>query len=253
MEAENAENARAVCVVIHGMAEHSGRYADLIRKLREEGVTVYRFDHRGHGKSGGIRAFYSSGSELAGDTEAVIDLAASENPGLPLFLVGHSMGALAAYAAASEDREGRISGIAASGGLTMDHYKIVAGVSPDRDPMEELSLGTGDGACSVDAVVNAYVRDPLNNLTVKAGLCQSLAGVLRKVQENASRIRCPVLMLHGEKDGVVSPEDTLDFFHLLTCPDKQMKFYGGAFHELFQEFCREEVMEDVLQWISRRI
>ena len=60
-------------------------------------------------------------------------------------------------------------------------------------------------------------------------------------------------MLHGEKDGLVSVQDTYQFFAATPSKDKQMKIYGGLFHEIFNEYCRDEVINDVLHWIEARI
>ena len=250
---EVPEKPCAVCVIIHGMGEHQGRYDLFAERLFSAGIAVYRFDHRGHGRSEGERGYFSSGEEPLLDTEMILDLAAEEYRGLPLFLAGHSMGGLISFAIAARDPSRTIAGIVTAGALTMDHYKIVYGVKPDVDPMQEVSLGTADGVCSLDAVINAYVRDPLNVLLVKAGLCQSLGKILKWLWAHTDDIDVPVFMMHGEKDGAVSPQDTWDFFHLLKTKDKQMKYYGGAFHELFQEFCREEVMADAIAWMKARI
>ena len=60
-------------------------------------------------------------------------------------------------------------------------------------------------------------------------------------------------MLHGEKDGLVDVQDTYDFFKEATVKDKQMKIYGNLFHEIFNEYCRDEVIGDALSWIQNRI
>ena len=72
-------------------------------------------------------------------------------------------------------------------------------------------------------------------------------------EKKAGTFRYPVLMLHGEKDGLVSVEDTYRFFKEAGSSDKQMKIYGNLFHEIFNEYCKDEVIGDVLRWIGERI
>ena len=83
---------RGVVVIVHGLCEHQGRYDYLTMRLNAQGYSVYRFDHRGHGRSKGTKVFYSAFDEIAKDIDVVVDRAIAENPESPLFIVGHSMG-----------------------------------------------------------------------------------------------------------------------------------------------------------------
>ena len=78
----------------------------------------------------------------------------------------------------------------------------------------------------------------------------------RELQEHVGQLvgmKEMLLMLHGEKDGLVSVEDTYEFFRQAASKDKQMKVYGNLFHEIFNEYCKDEVIQDALSWIERRI
>ena len=81
-----ADNARAAIVIVHGLCEHQGRYDYFAQKLNDAGFTVYRFDHRGHGRSEGEDTYYSDFNELLDDTNIFVDMAIEENPDIPVFL-----------------------------------------------------------------------------------------------------------------------------------------------------------------------
>lgn len=92
LKKETAADNKAVIVIVHGLCEHQGRYDYFAEKLHEAGIGTYRFDHRGHGRSEGEETFYSDFNELLDDTNVVVDMAIEENPDIPVFLLGHSMG-----------------------------------------------------------------------------------------------------------------------------------------------------------------
>jgi len=87
--------AKAIIVIVHGLCEHLGRYEYITQKLTDRYFGVYRFDHRGHGKSEGKPIFYNDFNEMIDDVSFVVELAKKENPTLPVFLIGHSMGGFA--------------------------------------------------------------------------------------------------------------------------------------------------------------
>ena len=89
---EVPKNRKAVAVIVHGLCEHQGRYDYLAGIFHDAGIGTYRFDHRGHGRSEGERTYYSDFNQLLDDTNVVVDMAIAENPDVPIFLLGHSMG-----------------------------------------------------------------------------------------------------------------------------------------------------------------
>ena len=80
---ELVEDARAAIVIVHGLCEHQGRYDYFAEKLHQAGISTYRFDHRGHGRSEGERTYYSDFNEILDDTNVFVDLAIKENPATP--------------------------------------------------------------------------------------------------------------------------------------------------------------------------
>ncbi|MEY8356931.1 lysophospholipase [Lachnospiraceae bacterium 54-53] len=245
--------ARAAAVIVHGLCEHQGRYDYLAKLFHQAGITTYRFDHRGHGRSEGERTHYDDFNQLLDDTNAVVDIALEENPDIPVFLIGHSMGGFTVSLYGAKYRDKNLRGIITSGALTKDSGGLITGVPKGQDPHFQLPNELGAGVCSVTEVVDWYGKDPYNSKTFTTGLCYALSGGLDWFQEAVKQFQYPVLMLHGEKDGLVNVRDTYYFFEAAPSEDKQMKIYGGLFHEIFNEYCKDEVIKDVIRWMEARI
>lgn len=246
------ESCSAVAVIVHGLCEHQGRYDYLVDKFTAAGIGTYRFDHRGHGRSQGERTYFSDWNQLPDDTNVVVDLARSENPDKPVFLLGHSMGGFCVTLYGIK-YPGKLSGIVLSGALTHDHRRLIADLPTDMDPHTQLPNELGDGVCSVKQVVEDYVADPYNTKTFTAGLCYALNGGIAWMSDKFADFSYPVIMLHGENDALVSVQDTYDLFGKVSSKDRQMKVYGGLYHEIFNEYCHDEVINDALVWILNRI
>ena len=250
---EMVDNARAAIVIVHGLCEHQGRYDYFAEKLHQAGISTYRSDHRGHGRSEGERTYYSDFNEILDDTNVFVDLAIKENPDIPVFLLGHSMGGYTVSLYGTKYPDKKLRGIITSGALVKDNGKLITSVDRTLDPHTKLPNELGAGVCSVKEVVDWYGKDPYNTSTFTTGLCYSICDGLDWFSEKMKDFAYPVLMMHGEKDGLVSVKDTMDFFATAASKDRQMKIYGGLFHEILNEYCRDEVIADVIAWMNHRI
>ncbi|WP_409968941.1 alpha/beta hydrolase [Bengtsoniella intestinalis] len=250
---EVPSDAKAVAVIVHGLCEHQGRYDYFASLFHGQGIGTYRFDHRGHGQSQGERAHLSDWNELVDDTNMVVDMAISENPDIPVFLIGHSMGGftVALYCAKYPDK--KLKGVVASGALVQDFAGLIRAVPDGLDPHMQLPNELGAGVCSVAEVVEWYGQDPLNGKVFTTGLCYAIKEGMDWFVENSQNIAYPFLVVHGEKDGLVSPKDGQYLFENIASKDRQIKIYGNLFHEIFNEYCKDEVIGDVLNWIGRRM
>lgn len=253
LKKETAADNKAVIVIVHGLCEHQGRYDYFAEKLHEAGIGTYRFDHRGHGRSEGEETFYSDFNELLDDTNVVVDMAIEENPDIPVFLLGHSMGGFTVSLYGAKYPDKKLRGIIISGALVKDNGKLITSVDRNLDPHTKLPNELGSGVCSVREVVDWYGKDPYNTSTFTTGLCYSICDGLDWFADKMKDFAYPVLMMHGEKDGLVSVQDTMDFFATAASKDRQMKIYGGLFHEILNEYCRDEVIADVIAWMDHRI
>lgn len=246
------EDRKAVVVLVHGLAEHSGRYDYVVQKLNEAKIGLYRFDHRGHGKSQGEETHYDDFQAIIEDINYMVELAKKENPDLPIFLMGHSMGGFGVTAFATKYPQ-KVKGIVVSGGLTRDNIKLITGHFDKLDPHLPIPNELTDGVCSVEQVRLDYVKDPLNRKSFTAGLGQELFKGITWLKAHPQDFVDPVLLLHGEKDALVANQDSIDFFKEISSLDKQVKIYGNLFHEIFNEYAKDEVIQDAIDWLQKRI
>lgn len=245
-------HAKAAVVIVHGLCEHAGRYDYVTEKLNLRGFNVYRFDHRGHARSEGPRTFYNDFQQLIDDVNFIVEAALKESGDTPLFVIGHSMGGFASSSFGTK-YPGKVKGIVLSGALTRYHTKVAGEL-----PME-LPLGTyfpnelGSGVCSDPKVVAAYVNDPLVEKQISVDLFNSLGYGVEWLKQHAKQFVDPVLVLHGANDGLVSERDSRDFYGDIASADKTLKIYAHLMHEIFNEPSRDEVIEEVIDWMEKRI
>ena len=243
---------RAVVVVVHGLCEHLGRYEHLTRELNAAGFGVYRFDHRGHGRSEGKRVYYGDFNEIVDDVNFVVGLALEENPGLPVFVLGHSMGGYAA-ALYGTKYPGKVRGIILSGALTRYNTHLAGDLPIAAPPDTYLPNQLGDGVCSDPAVIKAYVEDPLVEKQISVSLLNTLYDGVQWLKGNARAFTDPVLILHGCCDGLVSEKDSRELFGDIASADKTLKIYAHLFHEILNEPCKDKIIAGIVDWIDERI
>lgn len=250
---EEVENAKAAVVIVHGLAEYSGRYDYVAEKCRQEGFSTYRFDHRGHGKSEGERGFYKDYNDMLEDVNVVVDKAIEENPDKAVFLLGHSMGGFAVSLYGAKYKDKKLTGIITSGGLTHDNNQMTKMVEPGQDPHIEIPNELTDGVCSVKEVVEDYANDPLNLKKYQLGLLYAIGDGIAWFKENEKDFAYPVLILHGRDDALVNFKDSFDFFENNSSKDCQLKIYKGLYHEILNEYAKDEVIGDIIAWVNNRI
>lgn len=252
MKKDVPENSKVICVIVHGLCEHQGRYDYLVGKFNAAGIGTYRFDHRGHGRSEGERTYYENFHDMIDDAKAIVDLAKAENPDKPVFLLGHSMGGFCVSLFGAK-YPSAVKGIVMSGALTHDNGCLISAIPEGMDVHGLIPNALGDGVCSVKEVVDWYTKDPYNTQTFTYGLCYQITAGIKWLKERLASFSEPCILLHGEKDALVSVKDSYDFFGAIASKDRQMKIYGGLFHEIFNEYCRDEVIDDAISWILHRV
>ncbi len=253
MKTDLPQNMKAVLVVVHGLCEHQGRYDHLVKQFNAANVGTYRFDHRGHGRSEGHKAHLSTFHELLDDTNVIIDLAIEAHPDLPVFVLGHSMGGFTVSLYGAKYPNKKIKGFITSGTLVKDEIGLITSVPKGLDLLMPLPNELGSGVCSVKEVVDWYAIDPYNGKSFTPGLCYALCDGVDWFSEKIHTFNYPVFIMHGEKDGLVSEKDSVFFFKNIQSFDRQLKIYGGLFHEIFNEYNKEEVINDAVVWLLNRI
>lgn len=253
MKKEVAEGAKAIVVIVHGLCEHQGRYDYFAEKLHAAGYGTYRFDHRGHGRSQGDVPNYGTYHEILDDTNVIVDMAIAENPDVPVYLLGHSMGGFAVSLYGAKYQDKKLRGIVTSGAAVCDTIGLFAGAPAGMDPNIQLPNALGSGVCSVAEVVDWYGKDPYNKKAYCLGLVYALKDGQKWFSESMKTFAYPVFMTHGEKDGLVGMDDSVIFFRNAASTDKTLKIYGNVFHEILNEYIKDEVIADMVSWMDKRI
>ncbi len=280
-------NIKAAVQIAHGMAEHAARYERFARELVNSGYAVYANDHRGHGKTAG--AFENVGyfadeqgwEKVVDDMHLLTALIRKENPGVPIFLFGHSMGSfLSRNYAMLHGKE--LKGLVLSGtngdpgllgrvGLFVAKREAARKGKKTKSPLlDKLSFGAFNKAFKPNrtnfdwlsrdnAEVDKYVADPYCGDVFTAGFfCDLLRGLaFINDSRNVGKIpgELPIYLFSGSMDPVGgNTKGVLQTFNALVkagIKDVTYKFYQDARHETLNETNREEVFKDVIDWFNR--
>ena len=246
----------AVVLLLHGLGEHSGRYRHVADALTGAGYAVHALDHRGHGRSGGRPVYVRSYRELTGDIAEFRAHVEAQHPGLPLVVLGHSMGANLAVGHVLDHQEGVaalvLSGAALQPGADLTPTKIalvklVAKVAPGLRP-EALDASS---ISRDEAVVQAYRDDPLVFTgKITAGIAAALVGAMQSFPARYPTLRLPILLLHGTADRLAAVDGARELQRLAVDAEVAAHYYDGLYHEVFNEPEREQVIGDLLAWLA---
>lgn len=253
------QKVRGALVIVHGLGEHSGRYMNLVNHFGPSGFSIYGLDHFGHGRSGGQRLFVPKFDIYTQTLDMFIKKVREWEPGVPLFLVGHSMGGLitALYLL---DHQERVEGAVLSGPVLKipDHVspvtRMAAKVLSRIVPKIGISRLEAEHLCRDRQVVKAYINDPLvYNGKVTARLGEQLISAISRVNRQTQKISRPLLIMHGESDLITDIEGSRQFFNAVPSTDKKLITWPDRYHELFNDPGYEAVFSDMEAWITKRI
>ncbi|HEX5162575.1 MAG TPA: alpha/beta hydrolase [Steroidobacteraceae bacterium] len=252
-----ATGPRAVIVLSHGFNSHSGYYLWAAEQLLAAGLAVHAFDYRGRGKSDGERYYIESFSEYQSDLDLVVKLARSREPGLPLFVLGHSAGGVIAC------------------NYVLDHQPEIAGLICEsfayRVPAPDFALAVLKGLSHLaphahvlnlpkkefsrdPKVTQALIDDPL--LADEVQPTRTVAEMVRadeRLKRDFPLFKLPLLIIHGTRDTVTRPEGSQEFHDRAGSADKTLKLYDGYFHDPLNDIGKEAVMADIRAWLEKRI
>jgi len=246
-------------VVVHGLAEHSGRYMNVVNHFVPLGYAVYGIDHIGHGKSDGERVYVDRFQDYTTTLATYIDMIRQWQPDRPIFVVGHSMGGLIGAAYLLE-HQNELSGAVFSGpGVKVPENisktvilmgKILSRILPKTGIMQLDAKGVSKDP----AVVDAYVNDPLVYTgKVTARLGAEMLKTMKDVTENAAQIKLPLTIVQGSDDILIDPEGAQLLYDSVRSEDKSIRIYEGFYHEVFNEPEHEQVLNDVQKWLEDRL
>ncbi len=249
---------RAVVAIVHGLGEHSGRYANVVNCLVPAGFTVYGFDLRGHGRSPGQRGAIKAFSEYIEDVKAYFTFVGQQEPGRPLFLYGHSLGGeivLNYVEHYPQGLKGVISSGPAVGPLAISPILLaVARILSVIAPSLSMKNGLDVTAISRDpAVVQAYIHDPLVHSLGTPRLAMEMTAAAAYANAHAGEIKLPLLIVQGGADRICVPKGSRGFFERVTFADKQRIEYAGVYHEPHHDLGWQKVVGDIQAWIEAHL
>ena len=242
----------ATVLIVHGLCEHQGRYEYPALRLNAQGFNVCRFDQRGHGRSDGQRTHYEVWTDISDDVRAVFDHCRAEDASLPFFILGHSMGGYAAACFATRF-PGLASGFILSGAPTRYNLELVGPLPLDMGDKEYLPFAMSVDDVSDPAVARSYADDPLVENKFTAGLMNCLGEGIGYLKAHPDRFTDPVLILQGLNDTMVAEQDSRELFAEIAAADKSLRIYAGLMHDLFEEFDKDLIIDDCLEWLKRRL
>jgi acylglycerol lipase len=248
---------RAVAALVHGLGEHSGRYERLAARFTSSGIAVRAIDLRGHGKSPGARGDIRFAPALEDLDGLVADCG---ERGVPVFVYGHSLGALLAVLWLIERPSSPpvagviVSAIGLRSSLREQEAKVRAARVLGRwVPKVRVRSGIDPETISRDPeVVRAYRADKLVHDTVSLGFGLDALEALDTVAAGAPGLTVPLLVLHGSEDAIAYVSGGREFAALAPGVST-LEVYDGLFHEIHHEPEQERVFADVLAWIDAQL
>jgi len=249
----------AVLLVAHGLAEHSGRYQHFASFFVDRGFAVFAFDHTGHGKSDGDRCHIGRFSEYTDGLSLLLHKVREEYPGIPVVLIGHSMGGLVATSFLL-DHQTDFAACVLSGAalqpaveLSAIQSSVMRFFSRFLPKLRVLQLDASEISRDPE-VVDRYREDPLvYSGKVTARLAEQLFTEMKRIEDNAAAIEVPILILHGSSDGLTSPEGSKMLHENISSGDRKLIIYEGLYHEIYNEPEQKDVMTDVADWLAPRL
>jgi len=250
--------ALGTVLLVHGLGEHAGRYAELAGHLRAWGFAVRAYDQQGHGQSEGPRGDMLLAGSLQADLCRVID-DTRQHPGMgdkPLILLGHSMGGLVVARTLAERRRSVDAAVLSSPALgTAPNalQKLLLATLPRLAP--HLCVDNGLDAQFVardTAVVQAYLADPLVHRRISAGLAAWIWSQGAQTLQDAAQWATPTLLLYAGQDRLVVPQASTRFAQLAPANKVQAQCFDAMYHEIFNDPERAQVLSVLKPWLLAR-
>lgn len=246
----------AVMSLIHGLGEHSGRYAELAEAVGQSGIAVVAVDLRGHGKSAGKRGVCTDYKLLHGDLETLLEKSRVLYPDLPHFLYGHSLGGglVLDYGRAPAPD---IKGIIASAPFialpkpTPAIIGQIANLVRRVFPMATLSQSlTGDKISTLPEEQRIYESDPLNHSRISFGLAVDAIEAGKRVAAHGPQWNTPLLLIHAKGDQLTSCEASAAFAQ--TARNVTFRSYENSEHEMHHDKPKAKVFGELIDFIKSK-
>lgn len=252
-------NPRACVVLTHGFGEHSGRYAHVAEAFNSAGVSFYAYDLRGHGRSAGPRGHSPSHEHFLDDLSRVITRVKQSAPKARIFVYGHSMGGNITLSYALQRPTGLAGCIVNAPWIKRAIEapawqtalgKILANIVPTFSQQTPSLSGMLSRDPAMDGSGNS---DPLSHRTMSARLFVDMSAAAEALLAQAARFKSPLLLTHGNADGIIAYAGSEQFFDACGAADKTFKTYDGGYHETHNDLGRGEHLRDMTSWLASRV
>jgi alpha-beta hydrolase superfamily lysophospholipase/uncharacterized protein YbjT (DUF2867 family) len=243
-----------VVVIVHGLMAHSGLYEWVAESLVANDLAVYAFDLLGHGRSEGEHYFTDTVDRYVEDVGKVVEIAKTRDPGLPVFVLGHSAGGVVSCTYA------------------LDHQNEIAGLVCEsfaqEVPAPDLALALLKGLSHIAPHLHVFrlkdedfSRDPtfvekmkadplVHHIAYPTSTIAALVRTDERLKNEFPKITLPVLIVHGTADKVTEPSGSEHFYEKAGSTDKTLKLYDGHYHDLLNDVGKDVVMADITEWIT---
>lgn len=252
----SGDSPKAIIVIVHGLGEHIGRYHHVADYFIKMNISLYGFDLRGHGKSSGKRGHIASNHIYFSDIDTMINLAKKDFPGIPIFIYGHSLGGNMILNYSLKMKPDIRGVICTSPGLAVGEpvppvKLFLAKILKSLLPSMTMDNGLDVNNLSHDPeIIQKYKDDPLVHPMISAKLAMDMFANGEWVLENAEDFQLPLLLMAGSEDHIVNLEVIKQFAKKVPGEYITFEIFEGFFHEIHNEYEKENVFQIIFSWIS---
>ena len=248
---------RGAVIIVPGFNSHSGQYLWVGEQFAAKDLAAYAIDLRGRGRSEGERYYVEKMEDYTDDVATLVRTAKAENPGLPVFVLGHSAGGVVSCIYAL-DHPSEIDGLICESfayDLPVPGFvlKLLKGFDYIAPHLHVYTL-KNENFSRDPQVVDSMNNDPL--IKGESEPTQTAAVMIdasRRLNAEFPLIKLPVLILHGTEDKATNPSGSQFFYDNAGSTDKTLKLYEGHYHDLLNDLGKEDVMKDINDWIDARV
>jgi lysophospholipase len=247
---------RGAFVTLHGLGEHLGKYDEWAEHAAARGWHVMLYDQRGHGRTRGRRGHYRF-DDLVDDLSRFVGVTADRYPDVPIFLVGHSLGALVALHYTRGEIHPAVRGLVLSGppislvarvpGWYRWIVRSLLPVAPGFPLRRRTRVHTRDTERAA-----TIAGDPLGHRAVTPRALAGTAAAIESLRAAPDSVRIPLLVLIGSQDAIVHGGETAAFFHNVASRDVTIERLPDALHEVLQEIGRDKLFHRICDWCEAR-
>lgn len=247
----------AVIVIVHGYAEHSGRYAHVATHFVEHGYAVHTYDQRGYGRSEGKPGYIDRFDVYLDDLGVFLTRIRARYPKQPIFLFGHSMGGAVVTLYAIEHQP-TLTGLIISSPavdpvtpkILMPFAALVSAIAPKLP-----TIALQRGLTSHDpAVTEAAAADPLNyHGRILARTGHEIVQAGQRIKANLHKLTLPFLVFHGTEDRITLPSSSERIYNGAASTNKSLHYFEGLYHETFNEAEKEQVLDTITAWLEEHM